>query len=295
METGKLTKYGKIALLSALAINATSTVNAAPLGSSEMTLSSYYWIIVSALIALLAVFYVWNRNTEADPIEVQGLTYDKTNHQLELTVKNTSNQEYSIKSALRLINPQLMPQSEAAEEGALPMAKAQAAPGRTLYQLLAEDELPVKIGSNETKTLSYNVMLPKQYIELSSAHNVEVHINYGDEDEAGKPINLKGEEDLETPMKITPFKLRDNEKVLSEVSLVEDLAKAVSEAPVSAVAFHLRDGNDFADWVEHAAEDGNLAEKLRNAARATDDILEAKDLLSKTIDVHLKYQNQQEK
>lgn len=59
------------------------------------------------------------------------------------------------------------------------------------------------------------------------------------------------------------FKLKeDHDKVIAEIRLLEELAEAINSVPDSSIAFHIREGNDFARWIRNCVGDSLLADAL---------------------------------
>ena len=291
------TTSAKIALIGFLLSTTAVQAQGETMGAIEMGISKYYWVLMLALLALLSMLYLEKKE---DPIEVMGLVYDRDEHKLELTVRNTSKQAYQIQSALRLIHS-LTGQDAPESEDGLAMSAGTAETPRTLYDLLAEDNQPVPVGPGETKKISYDVYMKPEQVSLESDHNVEVHINYGGakgepsvikeketqakdkkKGEAKADKKKKGEKKTgENPEKITadlpekevivtdiefrpPFTLKASDtEIIAEPVLLQELVDAVDAAPEDAIKYHLGKSNDFADWVENAVGDTELAEKMR--------------------------------
>lgn len=296
----KLGLHAKISILAFALLNTGLTVHAETIGTAEMGLTKYYWILLLALLALLASFLFFGNAETEDPIEVLGLVYDKDTHQLELTIRNTSEQAYRLKSALRLLHDGIPEAGQANTEDGLRMMNAKSeANTRTLYDLLAEDDGQVNVSPGEMKTITYDVILPKNQVNLDSTHNVEVHINYGEggqpktptiqpektkkqqkkktggkKKKAKKPkaskatepeIKWKEETVIVHDIEIRPpFQMKTEEgEIIAEPILIQELYDAVKDAPKEAIAFHLREGNDFADWIRTAVGDNELSQIIR--------------------------------
>jgi len=274
-DGSSLNKTAKIASIILLLANYALTVNAAPLGAAEMTASRFYWILLLILLAVLSLIYYFS--SVKSPVQVLGLAYDKANHKLELTVKNGGDERYCIKSALRLLQPAEELAAAAVADGRIPMASARVAGGRKMFQLLCEDDSPVTLEPNETRTLSYEVLLPAEHLKLDASKNVEVHISYNGEDEA--PLSLSGS----GPEASDGFCIKlSSGEVIAEAFLLEDLASALKSSPEDAVVNHLREGNEFAAWVRTVVGDGELADKLENVQYSTP--TEAKAAVLKVLD-----------
>jgi hypothetical protein len=54
----------------------------------------------------------------------------------------------------------------------------------------------------------------------------------------------------------------DHDKVVSEVLLLEDLARALESSTAETVSFHMQRGNDFATWVKDAVGDTELSTRI---------------------------------
>ena len=269
-------KTTKVVTLLFLLANYLLTANAAaqPLGAVELTVSKFYWILLIVVLAVLSMIYFLSKKDS--PIEVVGLTYDKENNNLELTVRNSGSQSYNIKSALRLMQPAQDVIDQAVEQGNIPMAAAQASVGqRSLFQLLCEDDTPVMLDPNETKTLTYDLLVPSEYLNLDGSKNVEVHISYGEG--AQKPQNdLKPEKELTPAFEAAKDVIEENleqgpesynvsvdaDQLISESYLIEDLLSAVKNSPDEAISYHMSSGNDFASWVRNVVGDAELADEL---------------------------------
>jgi hypothetical protein len=255
-----LSTSAKIASIILLLVNYGLTVNAAPLGGAEMTVSRFYWILLAVVLAVLALIYIFSQNKS--PITVQGLVYDKTTHKLELTVKNNGDERYCIRSALRLIQPAQELIDSVAADGKIPMASASAqVGGRRMFQLLAEDDAPVVLDSKESKTLSYDVLMPADCIKLDDSRNVEVHIAYG-EDEGDSVSRSVSERE-----KADSFCLKlDSGEVVAEAFLIEDLLEAIKKSPEDGINFHEHKGSDLAVWVRNVVGDLDLASQIEAVA-----------------------------
>ncbi|MCX6695642.1 MAG: DUF5752 family protein [Candidatus Altiarchaeota archaeon] len=217
----------------------------------------YYIMLLMLASILIAALYLKNRN-EA-PIEVVGLAYDKDKHKIELTVRNRRGQQYCMKSALRLVQTPEEYVKEKSSDGAIPMAAARMSTGdRKLYQLLCEDDSALVINPYETKTLIYDILLPKDYANISPDHNVEVSISYG-EDKI-KPAYLRNTPVKEKKIEVAeaePFELE-----IDELSLLEELLTATRNAPSESIENHIKDRNNFSAWVGSVVKNAELANKL---------------------------------
>jgi hypothetical protein len=200
-------------------------------------------------------------------VQVVGLAYDKSSHKLELTVRNTGDERYSIKSALRLIQPAADVIKEATSSGNIPMAHAKASLGnRRLFQLLCEDDSPVALEPNETRTLTYDLLVPAEHVKLDSTKNVEVHISYGQDADNSVVQELSRNDGADG----FSIKLGSGE-VIAEAFLVEDLLEALRNSPDDAIRYHLNNGNDFAQWVANVVGDTQLASQLSSISYTTAD------------------------
>lgn len=66
------------------------------------------------------------------------------------------------------------------------------------------------------------------------------------------------------------FKLKTtHSNVIAEITLLEDLHKAIQNAPLEAIAFHIKDGNDFANWINYVVGDWGLGSQI-NTITETD-------------------------
>jgi len=66
------------------------------------------------------------------------------------------------------------------------------------------------------------------------------------------------------------FKLKtDYSEIIAEILFLEDLHKAIQEAPPEAIAFHTKRGNDFAEWISYAVGDWWLGSQI-GAIKETD-------------------------
>jgi hypothetical protein len=255
----------KVASILLLLANYMLTVNAAPLGMSEMMVSRFYWIFLIVILAVLSL--IWYLSKSESPIEVIGLTYDKETHQLELTVKNSGSERYCIKSALRLMQPAADMINQATEDGNIPMAAAKASiADRSLFQLLGEDDSPVLLEPKETRTLAYNVLMPQEYLNLDSSKNVEVHISYGEDRGGAVPAEPAAQDDNALQIKM------DSGEVIAEVFLLEDLLDALRNSPDESISYHMSEGNDFAEWVSKVVGDSELAVQLAAVEYSTPDV-----------------------
>ena len=255
-EDSRINASVKVASILVLLMNYAMTVNAAPLGTAEMAVSRFYWVLLLALLAILMLIYRFTK--VKSPVEVVGLAYDKSSNKLELTVKNTGDESYSIKSALRLLQPTEEVVKDASADGRIPMASAKASAGsRQLFQLLAEDDSPITLAPNETRTIAYDLLLPQEHVKLDASKNVEVHISYSEEGE-GSVVGTVSDDAAADGF---CMKLESGE-VVAEVFLLEDLLAALKNSPDETIGFHMRQGNDLALWVRNVVGDGVLADNL---------------------------------
>jgi hypothetical protein len=58
---------------------------------------------------------------------------------------------------------------------------------------------------------------------------------------------------------------KSHEEILGQISHLEELAEAVCQSQHDAILFHTQAGNDFANWIEHAVGDAELAQSIREA------------------------------
>jgi hypothetical protein len=258
----RMSAHMKVVTILLLLANYAMTVNAAPLGTADIVASRFYWILLVVVLAVLAAIYYLTKSKS--PVEVVGLAYDKSSHRLELTVKNAGEESYCIKSALRLLQPAEDVINSATSEGKIPMATAKASVGnRQLFQLLCEDESPVMLEPNETRTLSYDIMLPQEFVKLDATKNVEVHIAYSEE----APETASSAQDSQAS---DGFCIKmDSGEVVAEVFLLEDLLDALKKSPDQALSNHLKDGNDFALWIRNVIGDRSLAEQMEQVEYET--------------------------
>jgi len=267
----------KIASILVLIANHAVTVNATPLGDSALSTSRFYWLLLLAVLLVLSAIYYFM--TTKSPVQVVGLAYDKTNHKLELTVKNSGDEPYYIKSALRLLQPAEEVVKSATQDGSIPMAAAKASVGnRRLFQLLCEDDSPIALEPNETRTIAYDLILPPQYLKLDESKNVEVHISYSEENPQPEVVSAAQEADASDGFCI---KMESGE-VVAEAFLLDDLLEAVRKSPDEAIGFHLKEGNDFANWVRNVIGDAQLAQDLEAVAYSTPQ--EARDRIAGLLD-----------
>ena len=54
----------------------------------------------------------------------------------------------------------------------------------------------------------------------------------------------------------------NHNQLLAEITLLEDLANELKNAPDEAINFHLSDGNDFAQWIGSVLGDKKLAKQV---------------------------------
>jgi hypothetical protein len=257
-----LSTSAKIASILVLLANYMVTVDASPLGTADMAVSRFYWVLLLVILAVLAVMYHFTKSKS--PVQVMGLAYDKSNHKLELTVKNGGDETYCIKSALRLLAPAQEVIESATADGRIPMAAAKASVGnRQLFQLLAEDDSPVVLAPNETRTLTYDLILPQEHLKLDASKNVEVHISYSEGD--ASPVLEARSDDAAEGFCI---KLESGE-VVAEAFVLEDLVEALRKSPDEAVSYHMKNGNDLALWVRNVVGDRSLAEELEQVTMTT--------------------------
>ncbi|MEA3254746.1 MAG: hypothetical protein U9Q22_02810 [Candidatus Altiarchaeota archaeon] len=65
------------------------------------------------------------------------------------------------------------------------------------------------------------------------------------------------------------FKLKtSHSRMIGEVSVLEDLYKAIQEAPCEAIVFHMERCNDFAEWISYAVGDWCLGCEMRDVEGA---------------------------
>ncbi|HHQ44520.1 MAG TPA: hypothetical protein ENN13_00075 [Candidatus Altiarchaeales archaeon] len=181
----------KITVIALLLLNTSLTVAAEPLGAIELTITRYYWVLLLITAAIISTLLLMRKSQ--DPIEVVGVVYDRDENKLELTIKNKTDQSYDIKSAVRLVRtPEML---QALGEDGIPMARGTAHTSRPLYDLLCEDDAPLPINPLEERTITYDVIIPQDYVNMNPEHNVEVHIEFG---EPGKALQ-------ETPQSSNPM------------------------------------------------------------------------------------------
>jgi len=184
----KISKTTKVIGLLLLIANHAAAAQATPLADAGVVTSRFYWALLLVVLALLAVIYYMHKSKS--PIKVKGLVFDRDNHRLELTVENTASEPFSVKGALRLMQPAEDAAQSVAAEGVVPMAAANASINeRQLYQLLCEDDMPQFIAPNETRTFVYDIIAPAESISLDNTQDVEVHIAYNEESATPKLIS----------------------------------------------------------------------------------------------------------
>ncbi|MBU0762440.1 MAG: hypothetical protein KKD39_05390 [Candidatus Altiarchaeota archaeon] len=312
---------------------------------------SFFLVLLLFATAGLGVYIKLKKSN--NPIQILGVNYDKEKHRIELTVKNSECSGYFIKSALRLVQPSEDIVKQTASDGNIPLAAAKAQVGdRKMYQLICEDDTYHKIDANQTKTICYDILVPKEMLSVEDAKNVEVHIAYGadptkrynrgglncsagesttdDTDyspktagtlleslktpdneiveyhaENGKDIlemaaNIVDDEafkmdlsriDTSSPDEVkaalisvldehlesakhpylrkvsadSKFILKkDHDQIVSQIEFLEELAEAVLTSESDALKFHLRCGNDFAEWIQTSVGDAELAQSIRS-------------------------------
>ena len=278
-------------------------VNATPLAVPTMSSSLHYFILLAAILIIASLIFHFQNNRS--PIKVLGLTYDKETHKLELTLQNMSSEPYNVKSAMRLVQPAQQILDQVTSEGGIPMASAKASIGdRSLFQLLAEDDAPVDLAPNETKTVTYEIGVPQGFLTLESANDVEVHISYSGTDMLTKSVEDEigdlSYEDIPTEsldekpstnyvsqtsesglvnggisMSVTSgddsFDLSlgggDDEVMLkggNPLYLLEDLLDALKASTDEAVSYHMDEGNEIAQWVSDVVGNAELSAKIQS-------------------------------
>jgi hypothetical protein len=322
---------------------------------------AYFLVVICLFAAVGAAVWIRLKPAKAQ-IEVLGVRYDKEKHKIELTVRNTSDVGYDMRSAIRLATHPASREKQAESEGILEMESANAqASGRKTYQLLCEDDTNHMIDAKKEKTIEYEVLLPREMACLDDAKNVEVHISYGEKNkqqqdtiieeeftsdapysaeqllerlntpgdetveyhlESGKNIFELAESILEEPgltgdfenacfqnpeearhalvdvldshleAKKHPYLRRvgderkfilkkDHDRIISYVSHLEELSQEIQKADEESIRFHLREGNDFANWIKTSVGDAELAEKIQSIG--CDEVEKAKKHLASAI------------
>jgi len=282
-ESGSpLSANAKLLTILFLLANHMACVSATPLGSPTMSESSFYWVLLVVVLAIIAA--IWKLSTTKSPIKVLGLTYDKDSHKLELTVQNTGGEPYEVKSAMRLVQPAEQIIQAATTEGNIPMASAKASVGdRKLFSLLCEDDSPILIPPNESRTVSYSVMLPPEMLELDASKNVEVHISYGESD-LPQMVPQMEEPIIEEDDDSISLELREGDIIQSQY-LIEDLLEALKNSSEEAIVGHIGDVNEVSTWVRYVVGDDNLADKLDSIEY--EDPAVAKASMIDAVDTHL--------
>ncbi|MFC2163212.1 DUF5752 family protein [Candidatus Altiarchaeota archaeon] len=282
MQTTTKRRTIQTALLLLAVANFALTVDAGPIGDAALSISKFYWILVLFCLLILAI--IVSLEKRKSPIDIIGLTYDKNTHKLELTVRNNDASNYCIKSALRLVKPAVDAVNENVEDG-LVMSSANSISDRRTFDLLGEDNDAIIIAGNETKTLTYDVILPSDYINLEAENNVEVHISYGEDDREGLSILSGGSEGQIQDAEEGPSLQAEDasnlaESSIEEVNLIRELAQAIENSPQESVEFHMRYGNAIANWVNDVANDNQLASRIMSV-----NVEDASDLKKELLDI----------
>jgi len=280
---------------------------AAPLGLQE---DARVYYVAGLFLVSSALAYVYFRSKAKAPIEVVSLAYDKDKHKIELTVKNKKGRQYCMKSVLRLVQSPEQYFKQNPSVSSIPMAAARmSGTDRKLYQLLCEDMEALVINPHETKTLSYDVVIPQDNVNINPDQNVEVSISYGEDKKSLVPNALPQEElqkkppepkkELAAPVKpqvevkkeATPtlpeagatiqgdnaYSIKvDENYMIAEIFLLEDLLESVRKAPPESVEHHMRGQNDFALWINSVIKDVELANSLNNITYTSPDELKSK-------------------
>ena len=267
-------------IASAPLISMISEAHAAPLGIQE---DARVYYVAGLFLVSSALAFLYFKSKSKTPIEVVSLAYDKGKHKIELTVRNKKSKQYCMKSALRLVqSPEKYAKQNA--DGSIPLAAAKmSTTDRKLYQLLCEDDEAIIINPNETKTLSYDVAIPQDQVNINADQNVEVSISYGEDKTSLRPLEGPSTdasgiqapttaEDIRQAAKTDTIIDGDNafntiqsdNYVVAELFLLEELLDAIKKSPPETVAMHMKGQNDFAIWISSVIKDVELAEKLNN-------------------------------
>ncbi len=101
------------------------------------------------------------------------------------------------------------------------------------------------------------------------------------EDFSGKHPNLNPVGEAYT------FKLKaDHDEVVGEAAFLEELRDGILASPTDVVIYHMREGNDFADWARDVLGDQTLSDALRSVELISPK--KTQELLAKIIDMRIK-------
>lgn len=271
-------------------------VQARPFGLPEGVTVYHVLLLLLVLGAVAALHF---RGKLTAPIEVVSLAYDKEKHKIELTVRNNSSRQYCMKSALRLVQLPEQYVKENASEDSIPLAPAKMSTmERKLYQLLCEDENALVINPQETKTLSYDILIPKDNVNINPEQNIEVSISYGEDiGSAPSSYNPPAEDTFEqqieeglgvgamqndsTTQVDSAVTITDGDEI-SELLLLEELLEATKKAPPESIELHMKEQNDFSIWVNNVVRNIELANRLSEISYTTPE--ETKNRVIEVID-----------
>lgn len=130
--------------------------------------------ILIVLGAIAFLYWIINRKKK-HPIYVESVAYDSESNIVRLLVRNTKPICYKLKSSIRFKDMAIRPQ-----EAGMMTANANSGPQTTL---LAENDIPITIGPNESYELSLPSILPKDLITEGAYSGLSVELKIARYDE----------------------------------------------------------------------------------------------------------------
>jgi len=122
--------------------------------------------------AIATVVYIKTKKNSKPALKVNKTTYDRENHKILVEIENTQSMCYALKSAIKTIQAPSPPQPG---EG---MMTAAANDSRPLSTLIAEDDYPVIIGPDERIQITYDILVPREFLDTTDLSNLNVDISY---------------------------------------------------------------------------------------------------------------------
>ncbi|MFH1788823.1 MAG: DUF5752 family protein [Candidatus Altiarchaeota archaeon] len=216
-----------------------------------------------ALIALVRELKNHNK-----PVRVLGVTRTDDGR-LRVDVENRSKKTFYAKPSIRVAH--FPSKDEVSQLNEIPMLAASSNNPGKVYDLVGEAADASVLMPGEVKQIMIDEGCPGGD-ELS---RVCVSLEYG---AGGEELSERLSMDVavRTPKdhpylrqvgKARAFLLKDDHAhILGEACMLEGLVAALDGAPVDAIRFHMRDGNDFAGWVRDVVGDEKLAGILSEIA-----------------------------
>jgi hypothetical protein len=118
----------------------------------------------------LGMMTILIRRVPKPKIQVEDIVYDKHTHRMEVKVKNIENRVFYLKdTALRYLATKT---EEVTQKGRIPMLSGSLTHTRQTWDLLGEQESKIILNPGESKVISYELMLPKEFVSLEENANI---------------------------------------------------------------------------------------------------------------------------